>query len=197
MSLTVLFLFPYRISIFGFKEDHTVETDCGDEFGFRALGILPAFKHIDCIAKADQRPLKPHDIPKEIGITCDIQQGVLSNVLVDWRAANYDAFSNAINATYSYDSFRNYNNFKHATSFMKYDRNPEIDHEKIYQLFLDAASTTDEKKMNELYKELEETLMDAACWVPLYYAVQRLAWDPDLNATGFVVNYRINDWSWK
>ena len=133
---------------------------------------------------------------KKIGVTCEILQGKASTMLVDWRAANYDAICNGHGPVFTYDFYRKYNNYTLATCFMKYDRNPEIDEVYVLDMFEKAAAETDEAKMNALYKELEEYLMDASTWIPLWHGVTPFAWDKDLNPVTYSTYFYLYDWSW-
>lgn len=133
---------------------------------------------------------------KAIGVTCDILQGKASTMLVDWRAGNYDAICNGHGPVFTYDFYRKYNNYTLETCFMKYDKNPEIDEVYVLDMFKKAAAETDENKMNAEYKELEEYLMDASCWIPLWHGVTPFAWDKDLNAVTYSTYFNLYDWSW-
>ena len=133
---------------------------------------------------------------KAIGVKCEILQGKAATMLVDWRAGNYDAICNGHGPVFTYDFYRKYNNYTLSTCFMKYDRNPEIDEVYVLDMFEKAAAETDETKMNAMYKELEEYLMDASCWIPLWHGVTPFAWDKALNAETYSTYFYLYDWSW-
>ncbi len=133
----------------------------------------------------------------QVGITCDLEIGETSTLVVDWRAGNYDMICNIYPVVFTYDFYRKYNDYTIETVFMKYDHNTETDEVYIKEMFDEAAAELDDSKRAALYKELEEYLMDAAAWVPLYNAELPYAWNSDLNAYAYVQYYEVFDWSWK
>lgn len=133
---------------------------------------------------------------KAIGIKCEILQGKASTMLVDWRAGNYDAICNGHGPVFTYDFYRKYNNYTLETCFMKYDKNPDIDEVYVLDMFVKGSAETDPVKMNAIYKELEEYLMDAATWIPLWHGVTPFAWNKALNPVLYSTYFYLYDWSW-
>lgn len=132
----------------------------------------------------------------DVGIQADIKSGETASMVVDWRASNYDSLANSVTVSFTYDNIRRYNYSQIETVFMKYNTNPDIDYQKIDELFDAGVIETNEEKRKEIYIELEEMLLDEAAYVPLYYDVAPYAWDPDLNAYGYYSIYYVYDWSW-
>lgn len=133
---------------------------------------------------------------KELGITCNIQRGQSATMLPDWRAGKYDMIINGYAPVFTYDFYAKYNNYELATVFVKYDKNPEVDEKYVTETFAKARAEMDTTKANALYKELEEYLMDAAAWMPLWYGMNTFAFDKNLNPIPFSSYYYLYKWSW-
>lgn len=56
----------------------------------------------------------------------------------------------------------------------------DIEYEKIYDLFNEARTHTDEDVRRELYTEMEEILMESAVFIPILHTALPYAWDKGL-----------------
>lgn len=65
-------------------------------------------------------------------------------------------------------------------SIIKLDGGPDFDYEKIYDLFREARTHTDEAKRQEIYTELEKEYMEAAIQIPILHTALPYAWHKDL-----------------
>lgn len=133
----------------------------------------------------------------EVGIKATPKWGETTTMVIDWRAGNYDSIINRITSKFTYDYIRRYNYSKIPTVFMKYDKNPECDHEYIDNMFDKAAAEVNEDKRNQIYLELQEYLAELSAYVPILYLKATYAWDKDLNASGYISYNYFYDWSWK
>ena len=58
----------------------------------------------------------------------------------------------------------------------------------------DIESDTATRK--EYYTELNNLMMDTACWLPIFHKTVPYVWNADLNASVGHTDYFLYDWSW-
>lgn len=131
----------------------------------------------------------------DVGITCEIVGGQTSDLVVGWRAGEFNALISGFNAALDYDYFTRYASPAVSTSFVKFEGS-EYDHEYILDMFNKGAAELDPDKRIEIYTELENYIAATGCYVPCFYKSLPYAWDQNLNVVLDLNWYYIYEWSW-
>ena len=131
----------------------------------------------------------------DVGITCTLTGGQTSDLVVGWRAGEFNCLVSGFNASLDYDYFTRYASPAVSTSFVKFEGS-EYDHEWILDMFNKGAAELDPDKRIEIYTELENYLAATGCYVPCFWKPLPYAWDKNLNVVLDLNWYYIYEWSW-
>ena len=131
----------------------------------------------------------------DVGITCEIVGGQTSDLVVGWRAGQFNMLMSGFNASLDYDYYTRYTSSAVSTSFLKYD-GTDIDGDYILEMYNKGAAELDPEARKAIYTELENYIAGEACYVPVFYKTLPYAWDKDLNVVLDLNWYYLFDWSW-
>ena len=131
----------------------------------------------------------------DVGITVDIVGGQTSDLVVGWRAGDFNMMMSGFNASLDYDYYTRYASPAVSTAFLKYD-NTDIDADYILEMFNKGAAELDPDARKAIYEELENYIAGEACYVPLFYKTLPYAWNKDLNVELDLNWYYLYEWSW-
>lgn len=131
----------------------------------------------------------------EFGITCDIVGGQTSQLVIGWRAGDFNMLCSGFNAMLDYDYYTRYTSPAVSTSFLKY-QNTDYDADWVLEMYNKGAAELDPEKRKEIYMELENFIAKTACYIPIFYKTLPYAWHKDLNVELDLNWYYVYDWSW-
>lgn len=130
-----------------------------------------------------------------VGIKCEIVGGQTSDLVVGWRAGEFNVMTSGFNAVLDYDFFTRYSSPAISTSFVKFEGS-EYDADWIVEMYNKGAAELDPEKRIEIYTELENYLAATGCYVPFFYKTLPYAWNKDLNVKMDLNYYYLYEWSW-
>ena len=131
----------------------------------------------------------------DVGIQVDIVGGQTSDLVVGWRAGQFNIMMSGFNASLDYDYYTRYTSPAVSTAFLKYD-NTDIDGDYILEMFNKGAAELDPEARKAIYEELENYIAGEACYVPVFYKTNPYAWNKDLNVKLDLNWYYVYEWSW-
>lgn len=132
----------------------------------------------------------------EVGINCEIVGGQTSDLVVGWRAGEFNALISGFNAALDYDYYTRYTSPAVSTSFLKLAE-PDFKANWVLDMYNKGAAEQDPAKRIEIYTELENYIAGIACYVPIFYKSLPYAWDQNLDVVLDLNWYYIFDWNWK
>ena len=130
-----------------------------------------------------------------VGITCSIVGGQTSDLVVGWRAGEFNALISGFNAMLDYDYYTRYTSPAVATSFLKL-QNTDYDADWVLEMYNKGAAELDPSKRIPIYEELENYIAQTASYIPVFYKTLPYAWDKDLSVKRDLNWYYLFDWSW-
>lgn len=131
----------------------------------------------------------------DVGITCEIVGGQTTDLVVGWRAGEYNVLCSGFNAVLDYDYFTRYSSPAISTSFVKF-QGSEYDADWILEMYNKGAAELDSAKRLEIYTELDNYLAATGCYVPIFHKTMPYAWNKDLNVKLDLNWYYAYEWSW-
>lgn len=132
----------------------------------------------------------------DVGITCTITGGQTSQLVVGWRAGDFNMLCSGFNAMLDYDYYTRYTSPGVSTSFLKY-QNTDYDADWVLEMYNKGAAELDPAKRQAIYEELENFIAKTACYIPIFYKTLPYAWNKNLNVELDMNWYYLFDWSWK
>ena len=131
-----------------------------------------------------------------VGITVDINMMESGATLDNYRKQNYDIGLSGGNNQGDYSAFRQRVHSESVGSLWVNIKGDKFDYKKIDSLFDQGEREMDPEKRKAIYYELNNMVMDTACWLPIFNKPQTYVWDKNLNVVNYPVNYYIYEWSW-
>ncbi len=116
----------------------------------------------------------------DVGITCTITGGQTSQLVVGWRAGDFNMLCSGFNAMLDYDYYTRYTSPGVSTSFLKY-QNTDYDADWVLEMYNKGAAELDPAKRQAIYEELENFIAKTACYIPIFYKTLPYAWNKNLN----------------
>lgn len=136
----------------------------------------------------------------QIGITVAIEPMEQGAALAQMATGDFDILTCGYSCQSDYDFWRA---MSHSDSeenqYMKFSRAPE-DLQAIFAqtdaLYDQASTELDPEVRKELYKQLDDLMMETVCYLPIFYRSSTYAWNKDLNTVLHSNFYYIYDFSW-
>lgn len=133
----------------------------------------------------------------QVGIKVGINIMESGSAMDNFRKQNYDIGISGGNGQADYSAFRQRVHSDSAGSYWVKLEGDKFDYKKIDSLFEEGEIEQDPEKRKEIYKELNNRIMETTCWLPIMNKVQPYVWNKDLHVTNYPVNYHVYEWSWK
>lgn len=136
----------------------------------------------------------------EAGITCTLESMEQASALAKMGKGDFDIMCAGYSGEYDYDFWKIMTHSSATeTSYIKFALAPAsagIPSAEIDALYDAGAKELDTEKRSEIYKELDDKMMETCTYLPVFYKQIPYAWNKDLNATTHSNYYMIYEWSW-
>lgn len=136
------------------------------------------------------------DSLEEVGIRVDINLMESGAAMDNFRKQNYDIGILGGNGQADYSAFRQRVHSESVGSYYVKLEGDKFDYKTIDSLFDKGEAEMDPEKRKEIYHELNNRIMETACWLPVFNKVQTYVWNKDLNVVNHPVSYYVYEWSW-
>lgn len=130
-----------------------------------------------------------------VGITCEIVGGQTSDLVVGWRAGEFNMMLSGFNAILDYDYYTRYSSPAISTAFLKL-QNTDYDADWVLEMYNKGAAELDTNARIAIYTELENYIAQTASFIPVFYKSLPYAWNKNLNVKLDLNYYYLYDWSW-
>lgn len=137
------------------------------------------------------------DSLEEVGIKVEINMMESGAAMDNFRKQNYDIGISGGSGQADYSAFRQRVHSSAAGSYWVKLEGDKFDYKKIDSLFEEGEAEMDPDKRIEIYRELNNRIMETTCWLPVFNKVQTYVWNKELNVVNHPVNYYVYEWSWK
>ena len=131
-----------------------------------------------------------------VGIKVEINMMESGAGMDNFRKQNYDLGLSGGNNQADYSAFRQRVHSESVGSYWVKIEGDKFDYKKIDSLFDQGEAEMDPEKRKDIYYELNNMVMDTACWLPIFNKPQTYVWNKDLNVVNYPVNYYVYEWSW-
>lgn len=137
----------------------------------------------------------------QVGIKTELDSMEQGAALAQMATGDFDILVCGYGCSYDYDFWKVMTDGVVGDSgmFVKLGRADEslgLHAQEIHELYLEAETEQDQTKRNELYKQIDDLLMETGCFYPVFYRTSPYAWAKDLNAVMRPSYYHIYEWSW-
>lgn len=132
-----------------------------------------------------------------VGIHAEIEFNEQVAALTRGRAQDYDINVTGTGNTGDFDQMMRLH--MHSASkgsyIVKYEGD-KFDYKHLDELFERSVAELDPQKRLEIDKEINDFVMETACYIPVMYKAQPYVWNKDLNVVNVPDFYEVYDWSW-
>ena len=140
------------------------------------------------------------DSMAEVGITCTIDGMEQSAAIAQMTTGDFDLMVCGYAGQYDYDFWKAMTHTKSdANMFVKLGRaDPALGlkADEIDAAYDAAEVELDAAARNDLYKKVDDLLMETVCYLPVFHRTQPYAWNKDLKVVNHADYYRVYEWSW-
>jgi ABC-type transport system substrate-binding protein len=86
---------------------------------------------------------------------------------------------------------------KMVGSFLVKFEGDQFDYKRFDRLFEEGVQEMDPVKRKAIYAELNNLVMDTACYHPIFHRTLPIVWVKDLIVTNYHTNPQVFEWKWK
>lgn len=136
----------------------------------------------------------------EAGITCTLDSMEQAAALAQMATGDFDILTSGYSCQFDYDFWKV---MTHTSAddgmFVKLGRADEslgLKADEIDAAYDAAEVELDADARNDLYKQVDDLLMETGCFLPVFNKTVPYAWNKDLNATNHATYYMVYEWSW-
>ena len=133
----------------------------------------------------------------EVGITVDLNIIESSTASSLFRVQDYDIGISGGTGQGDYAAFRQRVASTSKGSYYVKLEGDKFDYKAIDDLFDQGDASSDEAERKAIYEELNNRVMETACWLPIFHRIRPYVYAADLDAVAGHTNYYVYDWSWK